>query len=938
MTILAEVYVHASQLKTLPAQASPNQVRGGRVGLRMSALAGAVALIAGLHAPSAWALALGRASVQSGLGEPLRAEIDVPSITPEEASSLNLRIGNQEAFRAAGMDMNALLSDVQFTVVRRADGRTTIRLQSTRPVTEPFLDLIVEAEWAAGRLVRGYTMLFDPPALRAAQQSPMPLLPAAPAATARPTQPAAPASPAAPPMAAVPQAPVAPSAAPAPARPAPPPAPAPSPSPTARASSPAEVLVRPGDTAGRIAAANKPASVSLEQMLVALLQNNPGAFVGNNVNRMKAGVVLNMPDAQQAAAMDAGTARRTIAAQSRDFNEFRRRLAGATTTVPSAEASRESAGRIQTEVQDRAAAAPTPDRLTLSKGAAASAAPEAQIAQQRAQQDSSTRVAELSRNIDELNKLQGAQPAGTAPASSPAPTSAAAAGAPGVTAPAGVPAVAPPATPSTPPAPPAAAATPAPEAAPPAASSAPAPAPAPAAEPASGSGEMLQSLMDNPLVLPAAGGLAALLALLVLLRLRKKKDGEDGPSDDSRLQGESFFNASGSPPAQGEEAAAAGAASSMMYSPSQLDAAGDVDPVAEADVYLAYGRDAQAEEILKEAARMYPERVAVHSKLLEIYAKRGDKASMEAVASEIYALTNGAGDDWEHACRVAHPVDPDNTLYQLRGANRLSAATVSMPLAASELPAAMGASASDTEAKAEASTGGLDLDLDFDDAPAATNGQTPAPTSAPDLDLPDLSSALPGEAPNEPQPQPLTQPPLETAAAPEDDFSVDFDLDLTPPPAPAPAAAPAADPQDDMGLDFELDLGVGGTPSAPQAVPAAVGESTEDPTLDLDAFNALANEPIQSPSTALSAAPEPGPQPMEFDLDGLNLDLDTPATAAVTSPADNIADPLETKLSLAEEFEAIGDTEGARSLAEEVRDEASGDLKARAEAFLSGLA
>ena len=94
----------------------------------------------------------------------------------------------------------------------------------------------------------------------------------------------------------------------------------------------------------------------------------------------------------------------------------------------------------------------------------------------------------------------------------------------------------------------------------------------------------------------------------------------------------------------------------MMYSPSQLDAAGDVDPVAEADVYLAYGRDAQAEEILKEAARMYPERVAVHSKLLEIYAKRGDKASMEAVASEIYALTNGAGDDWEHACRVAHPV------------------------------------------------------------------------------------------------------------------------------------------------------------------------------------------------------------------------------------------------------------------------------------------
>jgi pilus assembly protein FimV len=76
---------------------------------------------------------------------------------------------------------------------------------------------------------------------------------------------------------------------------------------------------------------------------------------------------------------------------------------------------------------------------------------------------------------------------------------------------------------------------------------------------------------------------------------------------------------------------------------------------------------------------------------------------------------------------------------------------------------------------------------------------------------------------------------------------------------------------------------------------------------------------------------------MALELDGLNLDLDTPV-ADSPSPLANIADPLETKLSLAEEFQAIGDTEGARSLAEEVRDEASGELKARAEAFLSSLA
>ncbi|HEX5388898.1 MAG TPA: FimV/HubP family polar landmark protein [Burkholderiaceae bacterium] len=900
--MLAEVYVHPSKLKPLPSDASPNPVRGGRFGLRLSTLACAAALVAGLQVSEAWALALGRATVQSGLGEPLRAEIDVPSITAEEAASLSLRIGGAEAFRAAGMEMNALLSDVQFNVVRRADGRTTIRLQSNRPVSEPFLDLIVEAEWSAGRLVRGYTMLFDPPALRSSPQAQAPLLPAAPAPVARPATPApAPAA-----AAAAPPAPVAP-APPAAARPPVASAPAPTPSASAPTRGGTEVQVRPGDTAGRIAAAHKAPNVSLDQMLVALLQNNPNAFIGNNVNRMKAGVVLNLPNAEQASAVDADTARRTIAAQSSDFNAFRQRLAGAAATVPATPGSRESSGRIQTEVQDKASAAPAPDRLTLSKGAVAGR--EAEIAKQREKQEASTRVAELSRNIEELNKLQASQPAGTAPAaaaSAPAPAPAASS-APAVTAPAAAPAPVPAPAPAEPPAP-APAPPPAPAPAPAPAAPKPAPTPAPAAD----SGSMLQGLMDNPLVLPAAGGLAALLGLLALLRLRKKKNNDaGGPAEEGGQQGESFFSASGNQQAAGEEAAA-GAASSMMYSPSQLDAAGDVDPVAEADVYLAYGRDAQAEEILKEAARLHPERVAVHSKLLEIYAKRGDKAAMEAVASEIYALTNGAGEDWAHACRVAHPVDPDNTLYQLQGASRLSAATVSMPLTDEDPPPPALA----TDAPAPSSAAGLDLDLDFNDAP------TPEPEPAPDLELPELAEALP------PAPEPAPAP-ADASPAPEDDFSVDFDLDL--PTKPATAEAPAPAPADDgLGLDFELDLGAGDAPAPQELPPAAVGESTEDPALDLEAFNALASAP-----TPAAAPAEPAP--MALELDGLNLDLDTPV-ADSPSPLANIADPLETKLSLAEEFQAIGDTEGARSLAEEVRDEASGELKARAEAFLSSLA
>ncbi|WP_342129487.1 FimV/HubP family polar landmark protein [Hydrogenophaga sp. OTU3427] len=873
--------MHPSKLTPLPSDTTPNPVRGGRFGPRLSALACAAALAVGMQASGAWALALGRATVQSGLGEPLRAEIDVPSITAEEAASLSLRVAGAEAFRSAGMDMNAMLNDVQFTVVRRGDGRTTIRLQSNRPVTEPFLDLIVEAEWAAGRMVRGYTMLFDPPALRSAQP-PAPLLPAAPAPIATPQRPAAPAQvtpPAAPPAAAP-----APAPAPAPARtPPPPPAAAPSAAP-APANGGRSVQVRPGDTAGRIAAANKPANVSLDQMLVALLQNNPNAFIGNNVNRVKAGVVLNLPDEQQASAVDAGSARQTIAAQSRDFDDFRRRLAGAAPNTGSAPSSRESAGQVQTEVQDKRPSAQAPDRLTLSKGAVAGGVKEAEIAQQRAKQDSSTRVAELSRNIDELAKLQGSQPAGVpAAARAPAPAAAAPA-APAVAVPA---AVAPAPSPE-----------PAPAAAPPAPT--PAPAPAPAASPApvvvpppaAAEGGLLQDLMGNPMALPAAGGLVALLGALALMRLRRKKGAEATAGDDAKPgSGESFFNASGGHQVDTDESPA-GAASSMMYSPSQLDAAGDVDPVAEADVYLAYGRDAQAEEILKEAARLHPERVAVHGKLLEIYAKRADKASMEAVASEIYALTGGVGDDWEHACRVAHPVDPDNSLYRVQGGSARPQATVSMPLPTIPEPAAPD------------EDDGLDLDLSV---PAPLD-ESPEPSA---LDFPAVTAPAAPAAAAEPMAEP-----------PADDFAVDFDLDLTAPPAAEPATAQAEAPaSDDMGLDFELDLGDGTTPT-PDVPPADVAQGTEMTSLDLDDFNALAAAP---------AAPAAEPAPLDLGLGDLNLDLETP------SPLADIADPLETKLSLAEEFQAIGDTEGARSLAEEVRDEAAGELKARAETFLSSL-
>jgi pilus assembly protein FimV len=101
----------------------------------------------------------------------------------------------------------------------------------------------------------------------------------------------------------------------------------------------------------------------------------------------------------------------------------------------------------------------------------------------------------------------------------------------------------------------------------------------------------------------------------------------------------------------------------MSYSLSQLDAIGDVDPVAEADVYLAYGRDLQAEEILKEAMRANPERLAVRTKLLEVYAKRRDTKGFELLAGQLFALTGPDSEDWQKAQELGRQIDAGNPLY-----------------------------------------------------------------------------------------------------------------------------------------------------------------------------------------------------------------------------------------------------------------------------------
>ena len=275
----------------------------------------ALALLAG----PAFALGLGQIQVRSQYGEPLLAEIPIVSSDPSELRQLQARLASPETFARIGLQPpQGLVQDLQFNVALDASGRPVIRVTSTAPVEEPLLTFLIEADWGQGRLVREYSALIDAPDTIAAPAQPPIQAPvvdtgdriirpaSAPAPVAAAPEPPAPEpaveadpEPAAPPVAEASD--------PVPAEPEAPPTPAaPAPSQpvaaTATASVPGEYgPVQAGDTLSRIVQGMaRDDGVSVNQMMLALVRTNPQAFIGGNVNLLREGAVLRMPDASQA--------------------------------------------------------------------------------------------------------------------------------------------------------------------------------------------------------------------------------------------------------------------------------------------------------------------------------------------------------------------------------------------------------------------------------------------------------------------------------------------------------------------------------------------------------------------------------------------------------------------------------------------------------------
>ena len=707
-----------------------------------TAVAVALAILSGGGVTSAEAAGLGRLTVQSALGQPLRAEVEVTSVSPDEAESLKARIASPEAFSRVGLQYKEALSGVRMDVENRG-GRYFIKVTSSRPINDPFVDLVVELSWASGTFSREYTFLLDPPTQQSANQANRsgnaPVAGAATAAAAtgaaasgsnavRTIDPATGrlvnqergaqgrSQAASQPTEAKQQ-------------------------PAAQAqggrdasSEGGTVTVGQGETLGMIAARVRPASATLDQTIVAIYRTNPTAFIQNNPNLIRQGRTLTIPSEGEIAAIDSTEAGRQLRMAARDFRSYKERMAGTTPEVATGNGSSTASGAISAKVDDeRGGQAGSQDRLELSRseggkdeqGSAVGARDaEAQVAREAALKEANSRIAELEKNVGALKsmlelkdksladlqaqlekaRVAGAQVSGTVAAAATAAADKARDAASKVADKAAAEKAAAEKAVAEKAAQTKAAAdklaadakaaadkVAAEKAAAEQDQSKPAegadkdaveraaadakaevervtngdadkskdmPKPAPVNE-SEEQGGLIEGLSQNSLLLPGLG-VAALAAGLGFWMLRRRRREDDGFSDSisaDEFSANSLFGTTG-----GQSVDTMTGASTQITTISESTPT-EVDPIAEAEVYIAYGRETQAEEILREALKRQPERQAIRLKLLEIYSGRKDTVAFGQLAREMHDMTGGLNEEWSKVVQMGAALDPDNALY-----------------------------------------------------------------------------------------------------------------------------------------------------------------------------------------------------------------------------------------------------------------------------------
>lgn len=933
------------------------------------------------------ALGLGDIEARSALNQPLDAQIELISVRPGEVEDLEVRLAPEALYRRLGIERTGLLTQLRFQAETLPDGRHVIRVTTREAVREPFVNFLVEASWPAGRLVREYTLLLDPPVMFEVGEAPAP----APAARAPAPAPRAEPRRAPPPRAAAP-----------------------------RPDAPDSYRVRSGDTLWNVARNLRPSTdVSVEQMMLALLRANPGAFADDNINNLLSGQVLRVPDQGEINRLSQAEATREVVRQNALWQEYRARAAQRADTQMPAPPSPQTPAP---ETAEAAEAAPTDADGRLEILAARDAqdsigdmeqelglAREAAEARGREVEELRSRVAELEALLERRERLleltneqmaelqarldgaEGGERAVPDAVPDPQPPVAEATDTEAATSD-GEPAVfqseaermALAALPDDPAA--AVAETPAPEepaarepAAEPAAEQ---PAPVPAAP--TRSAGMLDDLMANPNALMIVGLVALLVLLLIWLMVRRtarsrssgpalavaRADGSemrldsgatgaltgaaagvaaagaltasrDEPGDEGeQTVGDVVTEEEQQPPAaeiepsaapmggEGEAESKAPAESPAVLSEEHEEINND-DTIAEVDVYLAYGLYTQAEDLLNKGLDEQPDRVDYRFKLAETHYATRNTEAFEANAERMQEMLAGRPSQlWERVQSMGHDLSPDNPLFS--GAPAME---TGLPEAPGEVDLDLGVE------DLEGSLGDMDLEVDADDQTGAADVESVQEAAT--------------EAPREPGPVGAGDEALEFDLGDLELDADSLDVDLT-----------EGDTRLEEGArteeDTRLEEGAGGTGEAPaaeasepqewppaggddtklEAVPD-LGEFSEEPEFNLDDTLMDETSPTARPTGAEMSEDDTQIMEEDFsDVDFLSGDEDEgeDLLMAEDESADlPSGDEVSTKLDLARAYIDMGDSEGARSTLEEVIAEGNEEQKREAQGLIDQL-
>ncbi|ROM60829.1 FimV/HubP family polar landmark protein [Pseudomonas rhodesiae] len=827
----------------------------------------AIAAASALSSGMAQALQLGEMTLKSKLNQPLSVEIELLDVGGLTASEITPSLASSQAFVDAGVDRQAFLDDLTFTPVVNPNGRSVVRVTSSKPLPDSYIRFLLQVQWPNGRLMRDYSVLLDP---------------------AKFDQPAAT------------------TAAPAPRLSAP------------AVSKPAQHTTTPRDTLWEIAEKHRNGA-SVQQTMLAIQALNPSAFVDGNINRLKTGQVLRLPDTVQSTALPQPQAIAEVRAQNEAWRQGRRTAAN------------QASGKQQLDATKRTQAGSAPattnakDNLSLVSAEAAkkggkgkagdSQALSDKLAMTQEQLDTTrrdneelkSRAADLQSQLDKLQKLiqlkndqlarlqaEKADPAAAAPAMSaqlaadPAATPAA------------------PAAPTTP--------------------TAVAPVSEPVktdAAPATTEGKF-NELLTNPIVLGVVGGAAALIALLLLLLVLRHRNArreeekhlrmaralaeepEFTSNIDQDLPPDSFEGLEVPPPNVKLAAAPAPAAvSAPVAAPSVASVLSPLaaavapqnanDALALAQSHIDRGLLNQAADVLEQAIKHEPKRSDLRLKLMEVYGLQNDKDGF--VTQERQLVANG-----ENHAQV----------------EQLKARFPAMAVLAAGVSAAVAAAALDAQYVKEL----------LEDKPAQ---QPEAFDTDFDLSLDELESASPAELKDDQQTfESLLKEQTQAQAA--TDELADFDLQLD---APASAQSdddflsglesemkdvPAVEPptltpaaQDDFELPEDFDLSLADEPEA-EAKPDAFASELNDVNAELDRLSQSLEHPSFTAQDAALGDDEP-----EFDfLSGTN--------------------EVATKLDLAQAYIDMGDADGARDILSEVLTEGNEVQRGEAKEMLGRLA